>query len=336
MTRKQLRESLAPFSKKSYCIPLAHLTLDAVFWLASLALALLAEPLAAKLLGSILMAISTSRLFIIGHDACHQSLTPSRPLNGLIGRLCFLTSLIPYSLWEVGHNVAHHGYHNLRGYDYVWVPLSPEQYAVLPAWRRALEKYYRSGIGFALYYLIELWWKRLYFPSRQFVAVRRTIFVLDDLLVSAFALAEAGLIAWIAPHVAVNILAALAFCVVLPFLFWCGCIGFVTYCQHTHPSIGWYANKADWTNEKAFIAATVHNQFTLPMGGLLHWIFEHPVHHANMLIPFYRLRAAQVAFHNSAGEMSRVVHFTWGDYWRNARACGLYDFESGRWLKFPG
>ena len=73
MTRKQLRESLAPFSKKSYCIPLAHLTLDAAFWLASLALALLAEPLAAKLLGSALIAISTPHLFIIGYDACHQN-----------------------------------------------------------------------------------------------------------------------------------------------------------------------------------------------------------------------------------------------------------------------
>ena len=45
MTRKQLRESLAPFSKKSYCMPLA-----------------------AKLLGSVLMAMVTSALLIIGHD----------------------------------------------------------------------------------------------------------------------------------------------------------------------------------------------------------------------------------------------------------------------------
>ena len=281
------------------------------------------------------MAIATSRLFVIGHDACHQSLTPSRALNRIIGRLCFLPSLTPYSLWEVGHNVAHHGYNNLRGHDYVWVPLSPAQYAALPMRRRVLEKYYRSGIGFGLYYLIELWWKRLYFPRRHLVPVQRPIFLLDNLLVTAFACGQVASIAWVAARADSNGVSALLFGVVIPFLLWSGCIGFVTYCQHTHPSIAWYASKAEWTSEKAFLQSTAHNHFTFPMGGLFHWIFEHPAHHVDMLIPFYQLRAAQSAFHASAGEMSRVVNLTWADYWRNARACGLYDFELSRWLAFP-
>src|SRR5438876_8273233 len=32
-------------------------------------------------------------LFVVGHDACHQSFTSSRGLNGWIGRVAFLPSL---------------------------------------------------------------------------------------------------------------------------------------------------------------------------------------------------------------------------------------------------
>jgi hypothetical protein len=31
-------------------------------------------------------------------------------------------SLTPFSLWDVGHNVVHHGYTNLKGFDFVWAP----------------------------------------------------------------------------------------------------------------------------------------------------------------------------------------------------------------------
>ena len=86
----------------------------------------LRDSFAFKALSSALMALATSRLFIIGHDDCHLSLTPSRRMNRIIGRLCFLPSFTPYSLWEVGHNVAHHGCNKLRGHDYVWEPLSPQ------------------------------------------------------------------------------------------------------------------------------------------------------------------------------------------------------------------
>ena len=67
-------------------------------------------------------ALWIARLFVIGHDACHGSYTPSKVLNGWIGRIAFLPSLTPFSLWDVGHNLAHHGFTNLKGRDYVWTP----------------------------------------------------------------------------------------------------------------------------------------------------------------------------------------------------------------------
>ena len=88
-----------------------------------------------------------TRLWVIGHDACHQSLFSSKRLNMFFGRLCFPPSLTPYTLWEVGHNVAHHGYNNLRSGDYIWAPMSPDEYLALPMWRQKLAQLYRSGLG---------------------------------------------------------------------------------------------------------------------------------------------------------------------------------------------
>lgn len=39
-------------------------------------------------------------LFVIGHDACHQSYTCSRFLNHVIGRVAFLPALHSFSLWD--------------------------------------------------------------------------------------------------------------------------------------------------------------------------------------------------------------------------------------------
>src|SRR5260221_14341 len=47
-------------------------------------------------------------LFVVGHDACHQSFTSSPRLNGWIGRIAFLPSLHVFSLWEREHNRRHH------------------------------------------------------------------------------------------------------------------------------------------------------------------------------------------------------------------------------------
>jgi acyl-lipid omega-6 desaturase (Delta-12 desaturase) len=74
-------------------------------------------------------ALWIARLFVIGHDACHGSYTPNKTLNKWIGRIAFLPSLTPYSLWEIGHNLAHHGFTNLKGRDYVWTPYSPSEFA---------------------------------------------------------------------------------------------------------------------------------------------------------------------------------------------------------------
>jgi omega-6 fatty acid desaturase (delta-12 desaturase) len=217
-------------------------------------------------LAGVATGLVIGRLFILGHDACHQSLTTHRTLNRWIGRIVFLPSLTPYSLWEVGHNVIHHGYTNLRGFDFVWQPRSLAEFQALSPARQWLERIYRSGWAPWLYYLVEIWWSRLLFPNRSNMPTRRAVFVWDGLLASTFA------VAWIAALVVAARatgqspawLVAVGFA--LPFLFWNGLIGFVVYVHHTHTGVLWHQDKKSWSAAQPFVSTTVHLTFRSAFG----------------------------------------------------------------------
>lgn len=268
--RKIIRSWLIPLSERSTPRALLLFALDATLFIAALAALVVAPHWLVKLALGVLAGVLIARLFILGHDACHQSLTPRRGLNKWLGRIAFLPSLTPYSLWEVGHNVVHHGYTNLKGFDFVWAPYSMEEYAALPRWRRALERLYRNGLGAGLYYLIEIWWLKLFFPSRRQMATRRPIFLADCLLAAGFAALWIGALAGLAlatnQSVALLLLAGFA----VPFLVWNATVGFVLYVHHTHESVAWYDSKAMWARAQPFVSTTVHLRFRHGVGALLH------------------------------------------------------------------
>ena len=143
--RKVIREWLIPLSNRVTVRALALLLLDFAIWGAFLSGTVYFEALWAKLLCGVAMGFTIGRLFIIGHDACHQSLTPHRGLNKWVGRIAFLPSLTTFSLWDIGHNVVHHGYTNLKGFDFVWAPLTREEFVKLSWMGRLLDRAYRSG-----------------------------------------------------------------------------------------------------------------------------------------------------------------------------------------------
>lgn len=333
--RKELRAALLPFGKKSTATAVRLIAID--YSLFFLALALVAAPTHAvfKLAGALLLWVQIARLFIIGHDACHQSLTANRNLNKALGRLVFLPSLTPFKLWELGHNMAHHGFTNLRGKDYVWAPLSVEEYSRLPRTRQWLERYYRSGYGPWLYYLIELWWKKLYFPTSNEVGGRRSLFMGDCLLVSAFGAVWLGSLVAAAHFTQQSTLLLLFFGFILPFLLWNGLMGFVIYVHHTDPQVRWYRDGAVWAKAQPHLTATIHIQFPRFIGAALHHIMEHPAHHLDMTIPLYRLQAAQRQLDALAPKQILKRNFSWRGYSDCARTCKLFDYETGQWVAFP-
>ena len=276
--------------------------------------------------------IAIIRLFIIGHDACHGSLTDHARLNKVLGRIAFLPSLTAFSLWRVGHNVVHHGFNNLRGRDFVWEPLDPSEWWSLSPARRLLERIHRSAIGPLPYYLVQIWWRRLYFPRLRDAPGRRAEFTWDSLAVTGFMFCWVSALAAAAPASQGAVAVLLGF--VVPFLVWTWVVGFVVYLHHTHPDTIWYADKAAWLRAQGILHGTVRYRVRPWWNWLLHNIMEHAAHHLDPRIPLYRLKAAQRALARLVPEIP-VVELSLHTYWRTVRHCKLFDFEQRRWVAFP-
>ena len=87
--RKTLREWLVPLSGRSTVRAFALLVLDYALFFALISGTIALDAIWAKLLCALAAGFVIGRLFIIGHDACHQSLTPHRELNKVLGRIAF-------------------------------------------------------------------------------------------------------------------------------------------------------------------------------------------------------------------------------------------------------
>jgi omega-6 fatty acid desaturase (delta-12 desaturase) len=334
--RKLIREWLRPLVTYDTALALSLVALDIGLLAATLAAIVWVPVVPLQLVLGAVAGLVIARLFILGHDACHQSLTRHRSLNRWVGRLVFLPSLTPYSLWEVGHNVVHHGYTNLKGFDFVWEPLTVAEYRALSPARQRLERVYRSGWAPWLYYLVEVWWRRLFFPNRGQMPTRRSVFLADSLLALGAAVVWVGGLVLAAGATGQPAWWLVTVGFVLPFLVWNGMIGFVVYVHHTHESVAWYDDKARWAQAQPFVSTTVHLTFRSVFGTLLHHIMEHTAHHVDMGVPLYRLKPAQQLLEARLPGQIVVQPFSWRWYARTARACKLYDVERRCWLDFDG
>jgi omega-6 fatty acid desaturase (delta-12 desaturase) len=333
----ELRAAFESDSKRrSFVTGLALFTGISILCLGAFATVTLADQLWLKLALSIILGVLISVLFVIGHDACHDSLTPSHKLNLLLGRLCFMPTLHPYACWELGHNRLHHGWTNLKGVDYVYTPFSLQEFQALPAWRRLLERVYRTVPGIGLFYLVEIWWKHMISPrTSDFATLPRRLYVLDIVLVGSFFVAAVSLTcaaadSWRAAGV------NLALGIILPFGIWNWLMAFVTIQHHTHPQSPWFNNAEEWSFFHAQVHGTVHVRLPRWIELLFHNILDHTAHHVDPKIPLYNLPRCQRGLEDRFPAEIIVQQSSIPALHRILRACKLYDYEHHCWLGFDG
>jgi omega-6 fatty acid desaturase (delta-12 desaturase) len=327
---------LSAFEKSpSLLLPSLVLSFDIALFVAGSALVLLPISLALKLLGTCIVTAAIVRLFLIGHDACHGSFFNNQKLNAILGRIAFLPSMTAYSLWEVGHNTAHHGFNNLKGRDQVWAPFSKAEFDALPRLRQSLERLYRSGLGWGAYYLVEMWWKKLYFPSRKEIGSIRRKYTLDSLLVTITGLLWLAAVALTARATGQSYMLLFTLAVVVPFLLWNAIMGFIVYVHHTNPRIAWFRNRQEWQRDRAYLTSTACVRFPFGIDRLMHSIMEHNAHHLNPGIPMFKLRAAQRVLHERFPDLCEY-RMNFQSYMDCVRRCKLYDFTNHAWLDFSG
>ena len=333
----ELRAVFEPAARqRSFTFGLFLVVLLALIFAGSVTAIVLVHHLSAKLLLSFILGLVISLMFVVGHDACHDSLTPSHALNEILGRICFLPTLHPYVSWELGHNRLHHGWTNLKGVDYVYPPYSVEEFRKLPHWRRRLEMIYRTVPGIGLFYFVEVWWKHMIFPRREdFGKLRRGRYALDLALVLTFFLAEVFIAIYPASawtHALANL-----FCVILlPYAMWNWLMAFVTIQHHTHPKAPWFKNREEWSFFHGQVHGTIHVRLPRWIELLFHNILDHTAHHVDPKIPLYRLPSCQQRLEESFSEDVVVEHSSIPALSRVLRTCQLYDYENHRWLDFEG
>jgi omega-6 fatty acid desaturase (delta-12 desaturase) len=328
--RKAVKTLLRPYAVPSYRRALLLVALDlTLFFMASI-MVVAAPGLAWKLAASCGLGLVLARMFVLGHDAGHQSLTPSRALNAWLGRILFLPTMTCLSLWVAGHNIAHHGFSGLRGRDIPWVPLSPEQYLALSRGKRWLYRVYRSWWGAGLYYGLDVWWRQQYFPQGK---VRRA-FILDSWLVTIFMAAQTAAYGVAALATGQSVAVVLALGIALPFVLWLYMAAIVFYVHHTDETCRWYDNEREWRAAQPNLDATHGTHLPLRLDLLLHHALEHTAHHVNTAIPSYRLTGAQRALEKHYPAEVPLRKITLGRYVAITKQCQLYDARLHEWLTF--
>jgi omega-6 fatty acid desaturase (delta-12 desaturase) len=289
-----------------------------------------------QLVFAVIAAIFVGRLFMLGHDACHQSLTPSRVLNRVLGTIALAVTFHPYSLWDLGHNRIHHRYTNLRGLDYVWEPLDPEEYARLSPGQRRRYRFFRTPVGHLCYYAVEIWWRKMFFPRPSEIGRYRRSYVWDHVVVVTYAgAAAAGLIAlrahWHGPLTFGGALDVLAWGIVFPVGVFHLSMSTLIYLHHTHPRVTW--TRQDVATAEGQIAGAVHVVLPGFLARTLHHIMDHTAHHARPGIPLYNLSQGQTLLEAKHEEVI-VEPWSLSMHLDTLRTCKLFDLTRNQWVPF--
>ncbi len=282
----------------------------------------------------LLAGIAVAGLFVLGHDAAHQALFDSKRLNDIIGRLTMLPSWHATELWIFGHNRVHHGYTLRQGMDFVWHPITAEQWEEMGALARLRHRFEWGPVGSGAYYLREVWWNKMVRfkpPKRWAKAMNR-----DRALVAAFlvptmvatVVAGGGVIGWSGG------LWLWIKMFMIPFLLFCQSIGWVVYVHHIDPEIRWWPRR-EWNRFRGQVEGTT--VLWGPPGWELffHWIMVHLPHHVDMRIPCYKLPEAAAAIKAAYPDDVDERKISVRNYLRATRECKIHDFEAGVWSRYP-
>jgi omega-6 fatty acid desaturase (delta-12 desaturase) len=266
------------------------------------------------------------RIFMLQHDCGHNSLFPSRRLNGVVGALCSLVTLTPFAYWRRLHARHHGSWNNLdrRGIpaDFFSDCLTLAEYRAL---RPAQKRLYRVThhpvvVHLLLPPVIFILLYRLPFDTPAICRRERlSVALLNLSLMAVFA----GL--------AVSFGFMNVLLVQLPALALAAMAGIWLFSvQHRFEDAQW-ARTENWK----FDQASLHGTSYLKLPRVLQWfsgnIGLHHVHHLRPGIPNYRLQAC----HDGCSKVTSVTTVLTLRDALKAPSYALWDEDLGRMIPFP-
>lgn len=261
------------------------------------------------------------RIFIIQHDCGHQSFTPNKKANDIIGQICSYVSFMPYRYWAKSHNF-HHGHNGI-----LWEHrdigdinlLTVDEFKKLSRWGKFNYALFRSVpilfvIGPIWYILVH---SRLPLVKMKGWEHARKALFRHNLLLLGIHLGIGFLLGW----------EAFVF-VHLPILAFFGIIAiWFFYVQHQHET----TYKA-WKDKWDYIRAAIQGSTYYKLPRLFHWltgnIGYHHIHHLNPLVPNYQLARC----HHENPVLDQVANKI--TFWQSLRCMfnKLWDEEQQRMI----
>ena len=225
------------------------------------------------------------RIFIIQHDCGHGSFFRSKRANELVGTLCSLMTLTPYTFWRRQHARHHGSWNNLdrraaSGLDIYSSCLTVAEYRALGRWRRAIVRLANHPLvaNLLLPPLVFILLYRTPFDAAKNWRRERYALYLTNIALVVFI----GLLGLVLGYGQVAT-------VQLPIMVCASIIGVWLFSiQHRFEHALW-APEGSWDFGAASLKSTSH----LHLPRILQWftgnIGFHHVHHVNPRIPNYRL-----------------------------------------------
>ncbi len=266
------------------------------------------------------------RLFIIQHDCGHGAFFRSRRANLVVGMLCSLATLTPFTNWRRHHAQHHSMWNNLDQRDMTTdiysTCLTVKEYEAMSRSRRWFSRTIRHPviahfiippIVFLILYRVPFETPRAWVRERQAVYLTNAVIGVGVIgMVLAFGVWPVLLIQ--VPTIAVAAIIGV----------WLFSI------QHRFEEAHW-ARGADWSA----ITAAIRGSSFLKLPAVLRWfsgnIGYHHVHHLVPRVPNYRLRACHEACEELFGT-ARVLTLREA---LMAPSYALFDEERGQMVQFP-
>jgi omega-6 fatty acid desaturase (delta-12 desaturase) len=309
--------------------------LDLGLFLAGIGLTLLSQSTWLEFLGSVVAGLAVGSTLELAHAAAHGSLVARPLVNEVLARVLFFPSLHSTTMWKLEHHRFHHMATNVAN-DNGWTPFSKAEFDRLSPFRRGLERFYRCGVAYGIYYIVNRLIPVTLVPRRNITGG----FGLKAWSDFALVCLAAGV--WLVAiyHLSggesgTTLLPATLRAFVVPLVVGHTLIGWSAFAQHTNPSLRWYRNRgtaADGGKETTALHMLMPGWYDF----LSHHAMDHLAHHVLPVIPPYHLRAAQKALLELLGSRAVSIRFSIGYFVDTLRRCKLYDYDRHVWLDFEG
>lgn len=302
------------------------LIFDVCLYCLGIYIILSSQSIALKLLGGLLSGWATSVLFVWGHDAAHGALFKNKIIAEILGTIAMLPSFNMYRLWCYGHNRIHHGFTSMTEVDWIWKPLSPQQYKEQSKFQQLIYRVERSLFSCALHYFIKVWWQKM-------IRFKLPEFNLQFFLIKITTLTIAiSSISWV---YIISGSVFSAFCaIIMPFIIFNYVIALFVYLHHTHPNIPYFKNREQWNFAVGGIRCSTVIRMSKIGEILTHNIMIHVPHHVDFRVPFYNLKGAYSDLKNEYGQHITEYKFSWKKIFSIFNQCKLFDYETKTWYKF--